>query len=850
MLKHIVQRPFLMHVLQILGLATAYFIAGILGDMLVIPPSYATVIFPSSGIALAAILFYGNRMAWGVLLGAFLLVGIMSIMASNLSESLHSIHITLAIACGATLQALVGAYLVRRWAGKPEILSNEKNILLFFLYGGFVSALVNSTLSVSLLVATERIPAEAFFVNWLSWWGGDALGIIIFAPLVLVGLSQENPVWQNKKWSITLPIVAMFLLTIMAVFYEIKTSNARIKIEFDQHANALSTLIESSINNDLNALRSLNNFYEAAHYIEADEFKTFVSHLLKNFPPILNMGFSPIIKASEREKFENNLKREGVSNFQITEQNPELNNQLVPAGNRPEYMPIRYIEPLQLNKNIHNFDIYSTASRREAIDKARDTGELSITKKVTLVYEMGKYTGIVAYLPVYQNDLPHETVAERRAAILGYNFIAFRTVEMMAFALKNQNLADLVYRLIDENAAVDEQILFTSDAQEPPFKTAQEIELLKESQSFIGRTTFDIGGRVWRLEITPTPEYFIWHRSTNVWLILLAGFSLTLIVSITVLMSSISQYQVRQLNGKRLEEKQKLEFQAMKLAILDSQNTEKEKRANELLIANEKFLSANQELIAANEQLVFQNEEKIKRVEELALSYEQNMLLNFQLNHIQKLESIGRMTSGIAHDFNNILSCILGYNEMNQYVSDDLNNEILKAELENNTKQIDLAGKRAADLINKMLAYCRQDTPKTNIKVQPTQIVIAEVLAMLRPALTSRIKFETVFESDHIIQIDAIDLHQILTNLAINARDAMKERGGIITISLKNVMNMKAHCVACAAVMEGDFIELSMADNGTGIESKIISRLFDPFFTTKPQGEGTGLGLSAVSGMR
>jgi len=107
-----------------------------------------------------------------------------------------------------------------------------------------------------------------------------------------------------------------------------------------------------------------------------------------------------------------------------------------------------------------------------------------------------------------------------------------------------------------------------------------------------------------------------------------------------------------------------------------------------------------------------------------------------------------------------------------------------------------------------------------------------------------------VFESDHIIQIDAIDLHQILTNLAINARDAMKERGGIITISLKNVMNMKAHCVACAAVMEGDFIELSMADNGTGIESKIISRLFDPFFTTKPQGEGTGLGLSAVSGMR
>lgn len=238
------------------------------------------------------------------------------------------------------------------------------------------------------------------------------------------------------------------------------------------------------------------------------------------------------------------------------------------------------------------------------------------------------------------------------------------------------------------------------------------------------------------------------------------------------------------------------------------------------------------------------------RAAELAKSHAQNALLNKQMNHMQKLESIGRLTSGIAHDFNNILGCIMGYNEMTGYASEDIQDESLRAEIENNTKQVNLAGNRAADLINKMLTYCRQDTPKNQMdNIQPTKIVIQEVLEMLKPALTSRIKIQTSLECEEIIQIDMMDLHQIMTNLVINARDAMQERGCIINVSLRKIINISAHCLACAGVIQGDFIELSVADNGSGIEPEIISRIFDPFFTTKGQGEGTGLGLSTVSGI-
>ena len=304
------------------------------------------------------------------------------------------------------------------------------------------------------------------------------------------------------------------------------------------------------------------------------------------------------------------------------------------------------------------------------------------------------------------------------------------------------------------------------------------------------------------------------------------------------------------------------------------QNREKQKRADELSIANKELEYQNlekekraDELIIANKELEYQNLEKEKRADELQLIIMQNEVLNQQVNHLQKLESIGRMTAGIAHDFNNILACIMGYNEMNNDVRDEMKDESLKAELTSNIEQIANAGQRAISLIKKMMTYSRQDNTQSTKKivVEHTPTAIKDVLEMLRPALTSRVQLEFIHNCGLInghcnncvsaddceleIQIDVVALHQILTNLAVNARDAMKEQGGVITISLSKVIEKNTQCVACRALTDGEFIELSVSDKGTGIEPKVIDRIFDPFFTTKPQGEGTGLGLSTLTGL-
>jgi signal transduction histidine kinase len=229
-------------------------------------------------------------------------------------------------------------------------------------------------------------------------------------------------------------------------------------------------------------------------------------------------------------------------------------------------------------------------------------------------------------------------------------------------------------------------------------------------------------------------------------------------------------------------------------------------------------------------------------------SEQRQLSLTNQVNQMQKVESLSRLTSGIAHDFNNILSAIIGYNHLNTFAGEDCTDEKLKEEILFNTQQVNMASERAVNLIKKMMAYSRQNTTNKEIEVKPTHEVINEVLVLMRPALTSIFQLNAELDNDLTIQIDSTELHQILTNLIVNARDAMQQ-GGNITISLKQLTTHGLICNSCAEILEGEFIELSVADNGTGIEQRVITHIFDPFFTTKPVGEGTGLGLSTVSGM-
>ena len=206
----------------------------------------------------------------------------------------------------------------------------------------------------------------------------------------------------------------------------------------------------------------------------------------------------------------------------------------------------------------------------------------------------------------------------------------------------------------------------------------------------------------------------------------------------------------------------------------------------------------------------------------------------------QKVQSIGTLAGGIAHDFNNILGIILAFTSVLER-SDGNKEKILKS-----TTAITQAVSRGAALVRQILTFARQ----TGALVKPLFIpdLIREIVNMLKETFPGVIEFKTVIENNvPFINADHSQMHQVLLNLCVNARDAMP-KGGIIGIEVRTVAS-ETLIQQFPETKNDRYISISVSDTGTGMDEATKSRIFDPFFTTKEQGKGTGLGLSVVYGV-
>ena len=881
--------------IPILGLALAYFIFGKLSYFSTIPPGYASAIWPAAGIALAGVLIYGTRVWPGVLLGAFITNGLIPELSHSVPALLTTLLTTLVISTGATLQALAGAYWVKRYAQFPNGLRREKALRLFMLYGGILSTTINPTLSIAMLVATGKTPLASALNNWLTWWSGDVLGVFIFTPLALVWLLKDTDSWRHRRLAITLPILLIFTVTAAAVVYESQTSNERIQLEFAQQAEQLNNALETSLANQIHALHSVKSLFLASTEVNRDDFRVFTQQLLIDYPDLQSISWSPLIQNADRDTFEKTIQKQGYPNFEITEL--DAKQQRVRAKDRPHYAPVTFIEPYQTNNKALDFDNLSNPGRLTTLNLATDSGELTISPRIKLLQDPSHY-GALAVIPLYRNNLPQQTLAEKRLAIASYVTGALKLKELVTNALKYSYTAGLSYRLLDSTAPVDEQLLYSSDESFPAPLVIQEKSWFSAQKTLSSRITLPIGGRTWTFEVVPKADYFASHRSGHVWLVMLLGLVLTSLVTFISLIASGRARRLQQLINEStealqqehthalllLDEKNKLSMaldqsqSAVMITDLDA-NIEYVNQAfiNTTGYSREEIIGQKPSLFKSNKtpkatydamwaallqgkawqgeviNLNKQGKEFIEltlispiRQSDGSISHylgvkdditdrKQNEALlvaaKERAEHLAKTKS--QFLANMSHEIRTPMNAIIGFSELALL-------KYMPADIYDYLKNINTASNHLLLILNDILDLSKLEAGQMGLNLSPFSV--KDLQSTLQNLLINAAQSKGLILNidlasnvpEHLIG-DSIRLRQVLTNLLGNAIKFTQQGTVTLNITLQQLDDQQARLL------------FTVTDTGIGISQEQQHKLFQPFSQVDDgyarNYEGTGLGL-------
>ena len=235
----------------------------------------------------------------------------------------------------------------------------------------------------------------------------------------------------------------------------------------------------------------------------------------------------------------------------------------------------------------------------------------------------------------------------------------------------------------------------------------------------------------------------------------------------------------------------------------------------------------------------------VRDVTESKNSEKEHRMLQEQLIQAQKMEAMGTLAGGIAHDFNNILAAVMGYTELTLLSIPE------KSQLADQLNHVIKASLRAKELVEQILTFSRQTAQ--DFEPQPIEIglIIKEALKLIKSTFPSTIQLRLKIVSIGKVVIDPSQMHQIIMNLCTNAKHAMQQNGGILTVELNDIdIEPPAEILDQNPDLQpGPFIKLTIKDTGHGMAPKIAKRIFEPYFTTKEKDVGTGLGLAMVHGI-
>ena len=470
-------------------LIAAYVASGRLGLELAVPPGYATAIFPPAGIAAAAALIGGPTMLPSVSLGSLLLnIWVAHTVAGAALPAAFAAAAVIATA--STLQAAIVSAALRRLIGYPMALDNGHH-LLWFLALAPACCLTSATLSLTGLVALAAVPPSAVMVNWVTWWVGDTLGVLVVLPPLMVLAGEPRALWRRRAAPMALPMLAFFVFFV-AVFIRVSAwENNQALLEFKLLSQQAADRIRTRLEEQEIVLGQLQSAFGHAAPVSRDVFAELVHGVLQRFPAIRAVGWAPRVTAADRGSFEA-AQRAISPAFRIESIAPA--GSLQPAASEQEYYPVTLVEPRQANRWALGLDLMSDVKRHPAVVKALASDAVVATAPLPVTQEPGGPGGLLLLLPVSKGGNGPGLVLVKLSlgALIRYEAPALS--------------GSLSLRLVD---------LASGEALYDGFPTL--------SQRVDYRQEFEFGQRRYELQAAPSPTYLKQHRGWQSWALLAVG---------------------------------------------------------------------------------------------------------------------------------------------------------------------------------------------------------------------------------------------------------------------------------------------------------------------------------------
>jgi PAS domain S-box-containing protein len=713
---------------------------------------------------------------------------------------------------------------------------------------------------------------------------------------------------SSRRWP---PLAALVLLGLglsLSVVAERTVHAAKeraVQRDFSAAADETARAVRSEIEHTVSALTALRALMQANPEVTPELFAEFTAPMFAADPTLEACGWTPRVRFEQRPRFEAGPLGGGARQVGIFELDGE--GCYYSSGVRDEYFPIALAEPHSRLAPWIGFDFASEAVRDETLSTARDTGQVTATDPVRLLFDAEALPGVMIVMPVYADGITPPDIEGRRATLRGFVAAAFFVRPMVEHAVERLERRGMEFSVFDPETHHGADLLYG----DPAYQSHGGMLALQPADPLRLSIPISVAGQSWIGVCKLDPEVYRDRVGlagwTSFWLGLVVTLSVTWYLSSRYwreqelsernqhLATVISEREAAVERTRASEERFRSMFERhhASMWLIDSESwlivdanpaaaefygySRDELRGMHIGVINPLPRETLLELFAktrrdhANHFIVPHRRKsgELRQVEVYStpIDYQDRRLLfsilhdvtdrlraesereamHAQLVQSQKLESLGLLAGGIAHDFNNLLTAILGNAELALLRAGD--NHVMRECLEPLVR----TSERAAELTNKLLSYTGK-APSELGSADLSQIV-REFTPLLAGLIAKNVELEVEVDSSlPSVLCDTIQVQQVVMNLVLNAAEACGSRPshvrvatGVFEIDAARLPAWSKSLAVAGDLEPGRMVFIEVRDDGSGIEPAALARIFDPFFTTKFTGRG--LGLATVSGV-